>query len=268
MRGASLGRHSLARHPLVRHYGRLFGDPLLRAFLGDSGYANYGYWRSSTATGKDACDNLVDLLLDRVDGTPDAVLDVACGEGGTTRRLCERWPAARVLALNLASDQLRAARARAPAARFVQADAARLPVRDGCAGVVLCVEAAFHFDTRQAFLRAARAALAPGGWLLLTDVTGRRGGGRIARANRIPDPAAYRALLQRLGFCDVAVDDVTASTWTAFRGRYARFARGPGRRLLLRMLPRLPWLIWLIWRAWVTDRAISAYVTVAAQRPP
>ncbi|MCA8976833.1 MAG: class I SAM-dependent methyltransferase [Planctomycetes bacterium] len=249
---------------LVRHYERLFADPLFTAFLGDSGYANYGYWDSDTATGEQACDNLVDRLLAHAMATPRAVLDVACGQGGTTNRLRRRFPAARVVAANLSLPQLRAARVRVPAAGFCCCDAAKLPVADGAVDVVLCVEAAFHFETREDFLRAALRALAPGGVLLMADVTGRRSAGRVPVANRIADPAAYRALLLRLGYDEVAVEDVTAVTWTEFRRRYARFARGAGLAALWRVLPRMPWLLW---RSFVSDRAIGAYVTVVARRP-
>src|SRR5262249_13607697 len=133
---------------------------------------------------------------------------------------------------------------------------------DRSVDLVLCVEAAFHFETRAAFLCEAHRVLVPGGWLLLSDVTGTRGAGRVPPANRLPDPAAYRALLARLRFVHLRAADVTSRTWSAFRRSYARFAcrRAP---LALRILPRLPWLLW---RALVSDRAIGAYVTVAARR--
>lgn len=248
---------------LVEHYEKLFRDPLFRRFLGDSGYANYGYWDASTKTGKDACDRLIDRLVDAVESPPQAMLDVACGEGGTTHRLQERFPEARLVAVNLSPGQLRAARARVPEACFAQADAAHLPALAGSFDVVLCVEAAFHFESRESFLREAHRVLRPGGWLLMTDVTGRHGAGRVSHQNRIVDPAAYCALLQQVGFAEPEVVDVTSQTWTEFRRRYARFARGPGLLTTLRIVHRLPWLMW---RSWISNRAIDAYVTVVAQR--
>jgi hypothetical protein len=137
-------------------------------------------------------------------------------------------------------------------------------MRRGCRWRRAAFEAAFHFATRADFLRAAFAALRPKGVLLLADVVGSRGAGRVPAANRIADPAAYRALLAQVGFAGIAVEDVTDRTWTAFRRRYVRFALGRGLPALVRILPRVPWLCW---RALVSDRGIGAYVTVVARRP-
>ena len=62
-------------------YGELFADPLLREFYGDSGYANFGYWRPETRTAAEAGNNLVDALLHRLGASVGTVLDVACGKG-------------------------------------------------------------------------------------------------------------------------------------------------------------------------------------------
>lgn len=249
---------------LVRHYERLFADPLFRAFTGDSGYANFGYWHADTATGLEACQNLVDVLLEHLDATPRVAVDVACGQGGTTGRLLQCFPSARVLGVNLSYPQLVAARRRQPRAGFACCDARRLPFGDGIADLILCIEAAVHFRTREDFLREAYRVLAAGGTLLMTDVTGKHCAGRIPKANLLRDAAAYADLLHRVGFDRVELADVKPQTWTEFCRRYARFAGGHGRSALLRILPRLPWLAW---RSFVTDRAIGAYLTVVARRP-
>src|SRR5262245_28066366 len=126
-------------------YDQLFSDPLPRAFYGDSGYANFGYWRPGTRTAAEAGDNLVDVLLDRVVMRAATVLDVACGAGATTRRLGARLGGAAITGVGLSFGQLRAARRRAPGARFVTMDAARLGFADDSFDAVVCVEAAFHF---------------------------------------------------------------------------------------------------------------------------
>src|SRR5262249_37617744 len=152
---------------LVRRYEALAGDRAFQTFLGHSGHANYGYWRADTRRGQDACDNLVDLLLAGHDGPVRCVLDVGCGRGGAARRLTGRFGAGRVAAIDLSLPQLRAAQTRAPGARALLMDAAHLALRDECADVVLCIEAAFHFRTRADFVHQAFRVLRPGGRLLL-----------------------------------------------------------------------------------------------------
>ncbi len=248
-------------------------------FYEDSGYSNFGYWRPDTRSGRQAADNLVDALIDRVTPAPAAILDVACGQGGTTRRLCERFPTAAVTAINASARQLDAARATAPGARFALMDAARLELPDRAFDLVVCVEAAFHFDTRAAFLREARRVLRPGGWLVMTDALSRLPRfDALLRRLRLPVlvPAGnhqrlddYGARIAGLGYDDVVVEDARAATFAP----YARaFLRSCARNLADRSLwPRIffdpiqvpllaPWLafhhVWL-----------AAYPLVWARRP-
>jgi malonyl-CoA O-methyltransferase len=75
-------------------------------------------------------------LLDRLDFVtlePEVVLDVGCGTGHATRALADRYPRARVVALDLAEGMLREARRRRSWRRSfgrVCGDAMRLPFRD------------------------------------------------------------------------------------------------------------------------------------------
>ncbi|HTM21082.1 MAG TPA: methyltransferase domain-containing protein [Kofleriaceae bacterium] len=248
-------------------------------FYEHSGYSNFGYWEAGTRTGRQAADNLVDRLIDKVAPAPAAILDVACGQGGTTARLCRRFPRAQVTAINASERQLTAARPAAPRARFARMDAARLELPDAGFDLVVCVEAAFHFDTREAFLREALRVLRPGGWLVMTDALSRLPRlDALLRRLRLPVlvPAGnheqldgYPALLARAGYADVIVEEARAATFEP----YARaFLRSCARNLADRALwPRIffdpiqlpllaPWLafhhLWL-----------AAYPLVWARRP-
>ena len=249
---------------LQRRYDAFFADPVFAAFVGGSGYANYGYWDDGTTAGHAACDALVDRLLAGMPRPPRAVLDVACGQGATTRRIAQVTLAPRVVGVDLALPRLAAARARG-VQHVARMNAVELGFADGAFDAVVSVEAAFHFVTREAFLREARRVLAPGGVLLLADVIATTPAGRVPAENLLRDADAYRALLARAGFGGCRVDDVTARTWKAFRRRYAGFVL---RRLLTpRVLARLPALCWLaLTRLPATERALARYVLVTATK--
>jgi trans-aconitate 2-methyltransferase len=55
---------------------------------------------------------------------PRRIVDIGCGPGNSTAILRARWPEAEVIGLDSAPDMLRAARARLPDVRFIEADAA------------------------------------------------------------------------------------------------------------------------------------------------
>jgi len=77
--------------------------------------------------------------LDYVTLDPAVVLDVGCGTGHSSRALRDRFPRARVVALDLSEGMLHVARARQSwRRRFARVcgDAMRLPIADGCIDLV------------------------------------------------------------------------------------------------------------------------------------
>jgi len=205
---------------MVRHQARYYEN---------SGYFNFGYWDGRARSQREASEALVDRLIDKIASPGGRILDVACGAGASTRRLMERYPPEAIAAINISEPQLAEARKRAPGCGHIYMDAARLGFPDNCFNAVISVEAAFHFDTREAFLREVFRVLRPGGTLVLSDILFRPRVALLAdlfqvpRANLGGGVAHYERMLQAIGFASVEVEDATGACLTPFRRNLARW---------------------------------------------
>ena len=268
---------------VAERYDGMFRSYHHEQFFGRSGYSNFGYWRADTTDGKAASDNLVAELValgrPLADAPPTRVLDVACGAGGTTSWLRAHLPDASLTAINLSRAQLAGGKRRVPSADFRYMDAAHLELADGSFDWVVCVEAAFHFDTRQRFVEEARRVLRPGGLLLVTDLVTRRSAVNAWRqrlrlplsvpmVNEITSPAAYRALLHAAGFARVELRSERDRTLVPFGKRFlASCVRNVTRPRTWPALARDPVSVptFALWYAYNRMR-ISDYLLVAARR--
>jgi MPBQ/MSBQ methyltransferase len=102
------------------------------------------------------------------------ILDVACGFGGLIQTLDELLTNADLTGINIDIRQLEICQ-RLPsvndnALRWQEADACDLPFADATFDTLFCIEAMFHFASREQFLAETRRVLKPGGVLVLTDV--------------------------------------------------------------------------------------------------
>lgn len=208
---------SKMREYILQRYDTLCSLKELREYYGQSDFMNFGYWEEETKDQKEACENLMEKLLSFIPEKCGAILDVACGKGETTRCLLNHYPAEQITAINISEKQLEIARGNVPGATFLCMNATELRFPDESFDNIICVEAAFHFNTREKFFFEAKRVLRPGGHLVLSDilmtVEGERKRESRTEKNYVKNLEEYRKLLDRLGFGEITLLDATEQSW-------------------------------------------------------
>ncbi len=241
-------------------------------YYDNSDFYNYGYWDENTRTQKAACENLMEKLLAFIPSKRGNILDVACGLGATTRHLLRYYPPQHVVGINVSDVQLTRARCNAPGCTFLKMSATELEFEDASFDNIVCVESAFHFDTREQFLKEAHRVLRPGGRLVMSDIISPRLSPRAIRNHHIPaanyldDPEAHRRGLLRVGFADAEVVDATEACWGGFCRHLERWTREQWRA---GSLTRWKYLSACL-RVWLARRVLSEsmhyYVLISARK--
>jgi MPBQ/MSBQ methyltransferase len=214
---------------ITRYYDDVMYHQRLFEYFGYSDYFNYGFWTENTLDQKTACENLVEKLLSFLPGKSGTILDVACGKGETVNYLSKYYELQKITGIDLSAKQLATCRQKTPGANFYQMDAATLEFEDCPFDNIICMEAVFHFHTREKFLKEAHRVLKPQGYLLLTDLLLTDWGKShplwwVDPANAgLNDLKEYRDLYQQVGFQQVEVIDATKECWEGYYTNLARF---------------------------------------------
>lgn len=250
------------------HYSSITTDLLLQEYYENSSFLNYGFWRENTKNPKEACENLMEELLASIPRKTGNILDVACGMGATTRHLLNYYKPKKVTGINISETQLEICKKNAPKCKFLLMDATKLDFKNNSFNNVICVEAAFHFDTRKKFLEEVFRVLKPKGKVVLSDIltmplASHREKTMIPKENYLENIESYRSLLRETGFCKEAIRDETRSCWGMHFYNIGRFLR---ERLQQREIGFLAFRKYMV-RIYITNQNIFNYLLVTAEKP-
>ena len=104
-------------------------------------------------SGRHAADVIADLAADTTAAPPAVIADIGCGRGTTTHTLADRFPGARILAIDLSAALLTASRNRTADlgnTAAVRADFHRLPLGDQTCDLIVAAFCLYHSPTRPA----------------------------------------------------------------------------------------------------------------------
>ena len=210
--------------------------------LGDSNlmcdrslYINLGYWERARDLDQ-ACEDLAEQLGIAAGLAPeDFVLDAGCGFGDQDIFWIKRFGPREITAINITPSQIEVARSRSPwpdRIHFVSGDATTLTFPSNSFDKVLALESAFHFVSRETFLRQAFRVLRSGGMLAAADLIRKDSAARRSfprrlgvqlgtRAWQIPiqnlyGAARYRDILRKCGYEEINMHCISQHVFEPF----------------------------------------------------
>ena len=255
----------------VTKYDSFIQDPLIREYFGKEKFFNTGYWLSDTLSPDEACFNLMEKLLEFIPQKTGTILDVACGLGATTSYLLKYYSPANIVGINISAKQLETCRSEIPGCSFILMDAVQMAFEDNLFDSILCVEAVYHFHTREKFLQEAWRVLKPGADLVLTDIifesfeTIKEFDRMMHPQNEVKSLEEYKGIYRRAGFEQIEIIDATNQCWCEFFRHLMDWAQ---KRFLAGELDEPTFRQCMVnWNRSLNSSTVRRYLLVSAKKP-
>ena len=273
-----------------------------------STWCNLGAWpveehaRRRTSF-RHACKSLATLVGESAKLSPgDAVLDVGVGYADQTAIWKETFGVNQVIALEPSAEHVAAAQKAQDEGRLPSADDVKIRVgsadsvsafADTCGAgfdAIICLDCAYHFRTRAAFLRRAVPLLRPGGRFAAADLTlGPSRGRSVSFISRLIRCAAQRAVaamcdipsgnlqttcgyaasLEAAGLQDVSIEPLSAGGNDRVLRPFALHVEQQRKALRGQLRGPEAVLLWVISSlfTWISRYELFTFVLVSAAKP-
>lgn len=167
------------RYPVPSYFDFLIQD--FHEGMGNR-MVHLGHWDQPTATQQvngasfAAAQKALEQELIRIGQLEDglSVLDVGCGFGSTLQTIDSQFAHMQLLGLNIDPRQIAICEQIKATGHntlsWQQGDACSMPFPDQCFDRIFCIEAMFHFRSRQKFFNEVARLLKPNGLLIASDI--------------------------------------------------------------------------------------------------
>jgi len=220
----------LKKEKNIDNYSGIFTDIPRRYFQGNM--FNVGFWDKETVNQLEASFALIEKTIGNIENPPKKIADIGCGLGGPTNIISKKFNEATVTGINFYPSQVKYCQSTYPNCDFKVMDATKLNIKANALDLIVSFEAAFHFNSRQKFLKECYRTLKVGGNLRICDdmltkdtASNYLYNSPLNEINYVENIGEYEKMLAKIGFKNIEITDVTESTIVPWAIHFANWLK-------------------------------------------